>query len=151
MLNITDVSFDGTTFLIEDNDTSTCKINATDFFQWLSETKNYIHVTETNQIVIPQIIGRWDNERQQSDNITNTGEIYTYQGYYNYLDYDEFDELMKSYLDSIDPVWVATKQRKSFAQSNKDFFTYMAESDQYDQDRQGASAFNDRLFDAWND
>jgi hypothetical protein len=68
--------------------------------------KNYIHLPDTNQIVIPQVIGRWDNDRQQSYNITNTGEIYTYQGYYNYLTGMEFDELMVSYLDSVDPVWV---------------------------------------------
>jgi hypothetical protein len=106
MLQITDVNFDGTTFLIEDNNTSTCKINAADFFQWLAETQNYIHLPDSGQIVIPQIIGRWDNDRQQSYNITNTGEIYTYQGYYNYLTGMEFDELMVSYLDSVDPVWV---------------------------------------------
>ena len=106
MLQITDVNFDSTTFLIEDNNTSTCKINAADFFQWLAETQNYIHLPDTNQIIIPQVIGRWDNERQQSYNITNTGEIYTYQGYYNYLTGMEFDELMVSYLDSVDPVWV---------------------------------------------
>jgi hypothetical protein len=151
MLQITDVNFDGTTFLIEDNNTSTCKINAADFFQWLAESTKCIHIPDTNQIVIPQIIGRWDNDRQQSYNITNTGEIYTYQGYYNYLTGDEFDELIKSYLDSVDPVWVATKQRKSSGLSNKDFFGYMAEAEQYDQDRQSAAAYNDRLFDAWND
>jgi len=145
MLQITDVNFDGTTFLIEDNNTSTCKINAADFFQWLAETQNYIHLPDTNQIVIPQVIGRWDNERQQSYNITNTGEIYTYQGYYNYLTGMEFDELMVSYLDSVDPVWVATKQRKSSGLSNKDFFGYMAEADQHQGDQRKREEYINRL------
>ena len=145
MLQITDVNFDSTTFLIEDNNTSTCKINAADFFQWLAETQNYIHLPDTNQIVIPQVIGRWDNDRQQSYNITNTGEIYTYQGYYNYLTGMEFDELMVSYLDSVDPVWVATKQRKSSGLSNKDLFGQMAEADQHQGDQRKREEYINRL------
>lgn len=106
MINITDLNFDGAYFLVEDNDTSACKINAIDLFQWLAETNDFIHLPDTSQIVMPQVIGRWDNERQQSYNITNTGEIYTYQGYYDYLTKDEIDALLKSYIDSVDPVWV---------------------------------------------
>jgi len=144
MLQITDVNFDGTTFLIEDN-TSTCKINAADFFQWLAETKDFIHLPDSGQIVVPQVIGRWDNDRQQSYNITNTGEIYTYQGYYNYLTGMEFDELMVSYLDSVDPVWVATKQRKSSGLSNKDLFGQMAEADQHQGDQRKREEYINRL------